>query len=124
MKDRIIGRFLGSVVLLVVLVAVLWSISPDRRVKTVGKPSWFTMAPAPAVVSGLLPDSKLTPGDVLPVVAKDVCVSGYSKGVRNVPESEKQKVYLEYGITSHLPHQYEVDHLISLELGGSNDVKN
>lgn len=29
-----------------------------------------------------------------------------------------------YGITSHRPGQYEVDHLVSLQLGGSNDIAN
>ena len=53
-----------------------------------------------------------------------ICVSGYSKSVRNVPESEKNQVYLEYGITSRQTGEYEVDHLISLELGGSNDISN
>jgi hypothetical protein len=46
------------------------------------------------------------------------------KSVRNVPDSEKNQVYAEYGITSHAPGQYEVDHLVSLELGGSNDIAN
>src|SRR5262249_28241155 len=32
--------------------------------------------------------------------------------------------YAAYGITSHQPREYEVDHLISLELGGSNSIKN
>jgi hypothetical protein len=36
----------------------------------------------------------------------------------------KDAVYAEYGIASHAPGQYEVDHLISLELGGSNDIAN
>ncbi|MGH2501500.1 MAG: HNH endonuclease signature motif containing protein, partial [Ktedonobacterales bacterium] len=30
----------------------------------------------------------------------------------------------EYGISSHYAGQYEVDHLVSLELGGSNDIAN
>jgi hypothetical protein len=51
-------------------------------------------------------------------------VSGYSRSVRNVPDSEKNQVYAEYGITHHTTGQYEVDHLISLELGGSNDISN
>ena len=41
-----------------------------------------------------------------------------------ITESVKKQVYAEYGITSHQPGEYEVDHLISLELGGSNSVKN
>ncbi len=71
-----------------------------------------------------LPDPNITPGDTLDVTAADVCVSGYSSKVRNVPEAVKQQAYSNYGITSHLPHEYEVDHLISLELGGSNSIKN
>ena len=54
----------------------------------------------------------------------DICVPGYSKKVRNVPESVKKQAYAEYGITLHQPKEYEVDHLISLELGGSNSLKN
>jgi hypothetical protein len=57
-------------------------------------------------------------------VHQTICVSGYTATVRNVPQSEKDEVYREYGITSHAPGEYEVDHLISLELGGSNDIKN
>jgi hypothetical protein len=53
-----------------------------------------------------------------------VCVPGYSSSVRDVPTSEKNQVYAEYGITSHSTGQYEVDHLVSLELGGSNDISN
>ena len=71
-----------------------------------------------------LPDSRMTPGDVLDVTASDVCVSGYSGKVRDVPEAVKKQAYAEYGITSHQPKEYEVDHLISLELGGSNSLKN
>ncbi len=72
----------------------------------------------------LMPDPSLTPGATLPVAAGDICVSGYSKKVRNVPADLKQQVYAEYGIASHQPGEYEIDHLISLELGGSNSIKN
>ena len=44
--------------------------------------------------------------------------------MRNVPTSIKNRVYLNYGIRRHKPRAYEVDHLISLELGGSNSIKN
>ncbi len=72
-----------------------------------------------------LPDSDCTPGAIFADVTKDqVCVPGYSQGVRNVPDSVKNQVFAEYGITSHTTGEYEVDHLISLELGGSNDIAN
>ncbi len=69
------------------------------------------------------PDRAKTPGDVLAVTASDVCVRGYSKKVRNVPIDVKRKVYSEYGVT-YVRGQDEVDHLVSLELGGSNSIKN
>lgn len=74
--------------------------------------------------SPILPDPKMTPGATLPVTTGDICVSGYSEKVRNVPADVKRQVYAEYGIASHRPGEYEVDHLISLELGGSNSLKN
>jgi len=72
----------------------------------------------------LVPDPKLSPGDVLTSDPKIVCVSGYTKTVRNVPQSLKEQVYRAYGITSRQSGEYEIDHIISLELGGSNSVRN
>ena len=72
-----------------------------------------------------MPDHDCTPGQAFPdVTASEVCVSGYSKSVRNVPERVKNAVYTEYGVATHTTGEYEVDHLISLELGGSNDIAN
>jgi hypothetical protein len=71
-----------------------------------------------------LPDSACTPGAIFPVIATQVCVSGYTATVRDVPDSLKKQVFQEYGISYDLHSNYEVDHLISLELGGSNDIAN
>lgn len=71
-----------------------------------------------------LPDPRRTPGATLAVTAADICVPGYSRKVRNVPSSVKRDVYRTYGITDPPPRRYEVDHLISLELGGSNSERN
>jgi hypothetical protein len=72
-----------------------------------------------------MPDSACTPGAIFPDATKDkICVPGYSSKVRNVPDSVKNNAYAEYGVVSHTTGQYEVDHLISLELGGSNDIAN
>lgn len=76
-------------------------------------------------VNGKFPDSACTPGDILPDATTDqICQSGYARSVRNVPTSEKDQVYAEYGIATHYSGEYEVDHLVSLELGGSNDISN
>src|SRR5438874_585537 len=59
-----------------------------------------------------LPDKNCSPGAAIVGVTKDqVCTPGYSQSVRNVPESEKNQVYEEYGIYSHQTGEYEVDHL-------------
>jgi hypothetical protein len=72
-----------------------------------------------------VPNNKLTPGAVIPGVdVAAICRPGYAHSVRNVSPREKSEVYAAYGITKHTPGQYEIDHLISLELGGSNDPKN
>ena len=77
------------------------------------------------VSQNALPDLDCTPGAIIPdATVSQICTPGYSSNVRNVPDSEKNQVYAEYGITSHTTGQYEVDHLISLELGGSNDISN
>jgi hypothetical protein len=86
----------------------------SQRAKTAG-----------CVSANALPDPACTPGAIFPdVTAEQICQSGYSSKVRNVPASVKDEAYAEYGIASHAPGQYEVDHHIPLELGGSNDISN
>jgi hypothetical protein len=70
-----------------------------------------------------LPNRRLTPGVALKVRAAQVCRPGYASSVRNVPQSEKEAVYARYRV-AHVPYAHEVDHLISLELGGSNAIGN
>jgi hypothetical protein len=72
----------------------------------------------------LLPDPKLTPGDVFDVTLKDICTPGYSRKVRAVPRSLRNEAYRLYGITSPNPGDYQFDHLIPLSLGGSNSIRN
>ena len=77
------------------------------------------------VITNALPDKACTPGAIFSSATKDVvCKSGYSSSVRSVDETTKNAVFAEYGIVSHPTGSYEVDHLISLELGGSNDISN
>ena len=71
-----------------------------------------------------LPDPACSPGAVLTTDTSIICVSGYTQTVRDVPTSEKEQVFAEYGIDYSLHSGYEVDHIISLELGGSNDISN
>ncbi len=76
-------------------------------------------------INGPLQDMGCTPGAIFPnATADQICVRGYAKSVRNVPIEVKREVYAEYGVKHRYKGEYEVDHLISLELGGSNDIAN
>lgn len=70
------------------------------------------------------PDYNCSPGLALNVTAKDICYSGYSAKVRDVPESLKNKVYVKYGVLTRQPYEFEIDHIIPLSIGGSNDEQN
>jgi len=79
-----------------------------------------------------LPDSKCTPGSIDPKVTQaniknTICKSGYTKTVRppvSYTEPLKIKLMKAYGIKDSLKN-YELDHLIPLEIGGNpTDVKN
>jgi hypothetical protein len=87
-------------------------------------PNGSTSSSRAARTAPLLPDASLTPGDVLTTDLNRICTPGYTQTVRDVPSDLKRQVYAQYGIRSHKPGDYEVDHLISLELGGSNSVRN
>jgi len=70
------------------------------------------------------PDLKITPGVVDPnATIEKICTVGYTKTVRNVSVKTKNQVFANYHINK-VVDRYEIDHLISLELGGSNDIKN
>jgi hypothetical protein len=81
-----------------------------------------------------MPDKNITPGAVLTTDKEKVCQTGYTKTVRNVPDRTKGQVFRLYGLLTKeeqdsFCHQKskrgcEIDHLISLELGGSNAVEN
>jgi hypothetical protein len=71
------------------------------------------------------PDTSITTGAIIDTVDTTyICKKGYSASVRNVPLSRKDSVYSLYNIKHHAKGEYEIDHLISLELGGSNEIKN
>src|ERR1035437_6991394 len=84
-------------------------------------------------INGVLPDQLCTPGAIDPKVTQDdlyqtICSKGYTKTVRP-PTSYTNKLkvqqILEYGYVDKNLKDYEEDHLISLELGGSpTDPKN
>jgi hypothetical protein len=70
-----------------------------------------------------VPDLRLTPGATVPVTASEVC-GVTARAVPVVPVSLRRKVFEEYGVTPPQPDAYEVDYLITPELGGATDIRN
>ena len=78
--------------------------------------------PGSCRLRGPLPDPGCTPGTRYALVTRrDVCRPGYSSRVRNVRDGTRAAVYAAYGVRSSFDGRNgELDHLVSLELGGTN----
>jgi hypothetical protein len=102
---------------------------------------WFAAARWPALVGMALaallviyvaipqrgvsavPRQTLTPGAVRHVMKSDVCTAGGNQTFA-VPVALQRRVFEEYGINNARPNAYEVDYLITPELGGASDIRN
>ena len=77
------------------------------------------------LVKVIYPNRTMTPGDVMSINITEICVSGYSDSIRDVSQATKDAVYREYLLSPEQPEgAFEIDHLIPLSIGGSNDIKN
>lgn len=76
-----------------------------------------------AAFEPLVPDAKLTPGAVRPLDISELCGAGGPAEDRP-PASLQRAVFHEYGMDGAAPDGYEVDHLITPALGGSDDIRN
>jgi len=74
-----------------------------------------------------IPNPRITPGYMRDASVRELCTTSTSL-VRNVPDSLKKQVFTSYKMSGNdrsvCKEGYEIDHLISLELGGANDIKN
>ncbi|MBI4268264.1 hypothetical protein HY627_00325 [Candidatus Uhrbacteria bacterium] len=71
------------------------------------------------------PDFSCTPGAIFThATIKEICTSGYARSKRSVTSGMKRDIKAAYGIGGALSAEYHIDHLISLQLGGSNDPAN
>lgn len=102
-----------------------------RQVHDPGEVTGTLTVPCRYRDGGQLPDPSCTPGAIDPAVTQanigeTICRTGYTRTVRP-PESDTERfkfdeAYPAYGV----PHRTrtELDHLVPLELGGSNDAAN
>ena len=77
--------------------------------------------------TGVRPNRRCSPGAFASGLTRPtICSASFRTGaIRDVPESEKYAVEAEYGLTPR-PYGYtlEIDHIVPLELGGSNSIAN
>jgi hypothetical protein len=83
-----------------------------------------TAAHAAGPQPGSLPDRAWTPGDAISATVTEICTPGYTRKVRRVSSTTKRRVLDRYGRTRQPGICCEIDHLIPLELGGSNRTTN
>lgn len=118
----IIFTFAGLLVLLYTLKPKTQKVLPSSTTAPIPT---ATPTPTPVASLNIYPNSQFTVGDIFSVTKDQVCVKGYTATVRNVSLTTKKLIYQEYGVTyPQNAGDYEVDHFIPLELGGSNDIKN
>jgi hypothetical protein len=76
---------------------------------------------------GTKPDRQCSPGAYYSALTKSrICADDFrTDPIRVVPQSEKNDVLTEYGMpVMKYGKTLEIDHIVSLELGGSNDIAN
>ncbi len=79
-------------------------------------------------LSQAVPNSRMTPGALNPAVTQaniqsTICVRGYTRTIRpaeDYTERLKREQIAAYGYSDRRLRDYEEDHLVSLELGGSS----
>ena len=74
-----------------------------------------------------LPDRRCSPGGYYKRADEDGdLLAGFHTGtIRNVPQTEKFAVEREYGMAAtYYGYSIEIDHIVPLELGGSNSIAN
>ena len=97
--------------------ALDWIPSPGSS----GAPASAEHATGPAGL--LLPRPELTPGSVRPVEVEDIC-SGAPAGGPVVASQVPRQVFEAYGVDYRRAGDYELDFLITPELGGASDASN
>jgi hypothetical protein len=89
----------------------------------VGLMGVVTMSLAAASPVGL-PSSFLTPGAVRKVTKEQICAADFAASVKPVKDSLKEEAFARYGVRLAGSKGEVLDHLVPVELGGSDDVEN
>lgn len=97
-----------------------------HRVPVTRAPTAVTHAPVVRTVNGMaMPNPALTADATFAgVTAAQIYGPGWSSAHRGVTQTERYDMFVAYGIPYAQHSDYELDHLIALELGGDNEESN
>jgi hypothetical protein len=71
-----------------------------------------------------LPSAFLTPGDARKVTKEQICAPGYAASVKPTKDSMKIEAFSRYGLRDGQSATDVLDHLIPIELGGTDSLEN
>jgi hypothetical protein len=71
-----------------------------------------------------IPRPKITPGATVPVTKQQVCSAASRTEGPAVPASLQHQIFEAYGIAHPRPDAYEIDYLITPDLGGAANIRN
>ncbi len=90
---------------------------------------WRAFSTAPAlqgnVIDDVVPRRNLTPGETVSASRPDVCAADFpTETTITVPASLQRRVFARYGLTHPSPQDFQVDFLITPDLGGAMTMRN
>jgi hypothetical protein len=90
---------------------------------------WRAFSTTPAlhgnVIDDVVPRRNLTPGETIFATLPDVCAPDFpTETTITVPVSLQRRVFARYGLTHPSPQDFQVDFLITPDLGGAMSMRN
>jgi len=115
-QKAMVTRYVAASVCAIAVLAAfaLW---PSNPALTSGRQTAVVALP-------VVPDPNLTPGAARTMNRSDVCAASHVDSAHEIPGSVQRKVFAEYGLGKVRTTDYEVDYLITPELGGAADIRN
>jgi hypothetical protein len=71
-----------------------------------------------------IPNGSLTPGATNPIGIQDVCSASFASNDPEVPDDLKREVWKAYGVKDMTANAYQIDYLVTPQLGGATSIRN
>jgi hypothetical protein len=101
-------------------VAVAATVLFAAALSLLGYDGWMRIA---SIEPDVLPVASLTPGATVSLNAAQICAMG-TVGARTIPPAMRQEVLHSYGMEAVPADEYELDYLITPQLGGATNARN